>query len=203
MIMELAQSRRATLEARRDADRAMQSAQEEAQQEWANRVQASQREAQLARQNLKVMALDTQKRALQALSEVGHSCSPGTQQLDLRDHANTSRFVRCVVDHLGLTGGQSALDERVVDPADNVSDIEHAAVPSATLSSEWRMPSHASGAADVHVRTACTAAINTTVSRCTDATAAQSGCASHTQVPWVASKVVNARPVSIDSLSCQ
>lgn len=75
MVMELAQSRHDTQEALRDAEMALQSAQQDAQQEWAARIQTAQREAQLAKQNLKLMALDTQKRALQAL---GEACAPFT-----------------------------------------------------------------------------------------------------------------------------
>ena len=70
MLIKLAQSRRDAARARQAEEVALESAHMDAQREWGRRLDSALHEAERARQNVKMMALDSQTRALRALGEV-------------------------------------------------------------------------------------------------------------------------------------
>jgi len=70
LLFKLAQSRRETARAKREGHHALENAQIDAQVEWSQRVEAARSEAEMAKENVKMIALDWQTRALQALGEV-------------------------------------------------------------------------------------------------------------------------------------
>jgi hypothetical protein len=68
--MQLASERRARARSEKQAELASSKAQIDAQREWGGRVQAAKREAERATENVKVLSIEAQKRALAALAEV-------------------------------------------------------------------------------------------------------------------------------------
>jgi hypothetical protein len=70
LLMQLASERRARARSERLSELATSKAQIDAQREWGGRMQAAKREAKRATENVKVLSIEAQKRALAALAEV-------------------------------------------------------------------------------------------------------------------------------------